>query len=103
MHQPIRVMNALGVARDLGADHAGGIALQLGATHATDGRTTDHFDIQRARRRAIVRARGMLNLDFCLLVHAPIATIKTGTAERIYWPYAMRRGTPRRWRGSIGH
>ena len=37
MHQPIRMMDALGVARDLGADHAGGIGLQLGAAHPADG------------------------------------------------------------------
>ena len=36
MQQPVGMMNALGVARDLGADDAGGIGLQLGAAHPAD-------------------------------------------------------------------
>ena len=30
-------MDALGIARDLGADHAGRVGLQLGTTNAADG------------------------------------------------------------------
>src|SRR5216117_250345 len=76
MHQPVGMVNALGIARDLGADDAGGIALQLGAAHSADRGTIDHLDIERASRRAIVRTGGMPDVDFCLLVHAPIGTIK---------------------------
>src|SRR5258708_29093521 len=69
-------MNALGIACDLGADDAGGIALQLGAAHPADGGIIDDLDIESTGRRAIVRTGGMPDLDFCLLVHAAIGTIK---------------------------
>src|SRR6266478_501130 len=77
MHQPIGMVNTLGIARDLGADHAGGIALQLGAAHPADTGTIDHLDIQRAGRRTIVRTGGMPDVDFGLVVHTPIGTIKS--------------------------
>src|SRR5258705_1390194 len=84
MHQPIGMMNTLGIARDLGADDACGIALQLGAAHPADRGTIDHLDIQRAGRRTIVRTGGMPDVDLGLLVHAPIGTIKAPTAECIH-------------------
>ena len=55
MQQPVLVMLALGVARDLGADHAGGVAVVLGAMHAADRALVDQFDVERASRRTIVR------------------------------------------------
>jgi len=70
------MMNALGIARDLGADHPGRIALQLGTTDAADALAVDHLDIERAGRRAIVRTGGMLDLDLGVLVHGSIASIK---------------------------
>ena len=36
MHQPVGMMDALGVARDLGADDAGRVGLQLRAAHPAD-------------------------------------------------------------------
>ncbi len=48
---------ALGVARDLGADDAGGIAV-IGAVDAPDGTLVEALDLERADARAIVRADG---------------------------------------------
>ena len=50
------MMDALGVARDLGADDARRVALLFGAAHAPDALAVDHLDVERADRRAIVRA-----------------------------------------------
>ena len=70
-------MDALGIARDLGADHAGGIALQFGTAHPADGVAVDHLDIEGAGRRAIVRTGGMPDVDLGVLVHVSIGTIKS--------------------------
>ena len=77
MHQPVGMMDALGVACDLGADDARGIALQFRAMHPADGRTVDHLDIERAGRRAIVRTGGMPDLDVGRLVHGLMVNTKT--------------------------
>src|SRR6202790_1445435 len=76
MHQPIRMMDAFGIARDLGADDACGIGLQFGAAYPADRATVDHLDVERAGRWAIVRTGGMPDLDFGLFVHAPMDNIK---------------------------
>src|SRR6266851_6465358 len=55
MHQPVRMMNALGITRDLGADDARGIALQLGAANPANGGIIDDLDIEGTSRRTIVR------------------------------------------------
>ena len=59
MQQALGVMLALGIARDLGADHAGGVVVVLGAVHAPDGALIDQLDFKRAGRRAIVRTGGI--------------------------------------------
>jgi hypothetical protein len=69
MHQAVRVMNALGIARDLGADHARGVALQLGTSHSPDGFAFDHLDIEGAGGRAVMRTGGMPDVDLGVLVH----------------------------------
>src|SRR5580704_11639033 len=71
------MMNAFGISRDLGADHARGIGLKLGTAHAADGGIIDHLDIQRTGRRTIVRTGGMPDVDLGLLVHARMGTIKS--------------------------
>ena len=58
LHQAVGMVLALGVARDLGADHAGGVVVVLGAAHAADGALVEHLDLERAGRRAIVRTGG---------------------------------------------
>ncbi len=50
MLEPVLVMHALGVARDLGADDAGGVVVVLGAAHAADGALVEQFDLERAGR-----------------------------------------------------
>jgi hypothetical protein len=47
IEQPVRMMDALGVTRDLGADNAGCVGLHLGAAHAADRAAVDHLDIER--------------------------------------------------------
>ena len=55
MGKAIGVMHALGVTRDLGADHAGGIGIVLGAANAADDVIGENLDLKRTRRRTIVR------------------------------------------------
>src|SRR5215207_11083718 len=69
-------MNALGVARDLRAYHAGGIGLQLGATDPADRAAVDYLDVERAGRRTIVRTGGVADIDLGMLVHALLGNIK---------------------------
>ena len=59
MQEPLGVVLALGVARDLGADHPGGVVVVLGPAHASDGALVEKFHLERAGRRAIVRAGGI--------------------------------------------
>ncbi len=56
MLQAIGVMHALGVARDLGADHAGRVSIFFSATNPADGAPVDDLDFERAGRRTVVRA-----------------------------------------------
>src|ERR1700761_6431290 len=70
------MMDALRIARDLGADYAGGIGLEFGTAHPADGLAVDHLDIERAGRRAVVRTGGMPDVDLGALVHAAKDTIK---------------------------
>ena len=64
------MVDALGVARDLGADDAGRVGLVLGAVDAADARAVDHLDIERADGGAVVRANGRAALNLRLSVHA---------------------------------
>ncbi len=54
--QPVRVMDALGVARDLGADHASRVGIVIGAAQSADPLPVQHLHFQRAGGRAVVRA-----------------------------------------------
>jgi hypothetical protein len=78
------MMDALGIARDLGADHAGRIALLFGTAHPADAGIIDHLDIERAGRRTIVRTGGMPDIDLGVLVHALMVIIKTRENQRNY-------------------
>ena len=69
MHQPVGMMRALGVARDLGADHARRIGIVRGAADAADGVRVENFHLERAGRRAIVRAGRGGNARTNELVH----------------------------------
>src|SRR6202000_3284256 len=81
VHQPVRMMDALGIARDLGADHTGGIGLEFGTAHPADGLAVDHFDIERAGRRAVVRTGGMPDVDLGVLVHSSRGSTKRGDSR----------------------
>ena len=82
-HKPVGMVDTLGVARDLRADDAGGVGLLFRASDATDGCVVNHLDVERAGRRAIMRAGGMLDVDFSTCVHAQSDT-----------------STPRNWKRS---
>ena len=53
--EAVGMMDALGVARDLGADHAGRVGVVLGAADAADGALAEDLDLERAGRWAVVR------------------------------------------------
>ena len=55
MLQAVGVMNALGVARDLGANNAGRVGVVLRAADPADGVFVENLDFKRAGRRTIVR------------------------------------------------
>ena len=61
--QPVGMMEALGVAPDLGADHAGGIGIALGAAHLAEAAAIarmvdDALDLERADAGTVVWADG---------------------------------------------
>ena len=99
IQQPLGMMDALGVARDLGADDAGRIGLLLRAAHPADAAAVEHLDVERAGRRAVVRTGGVTDVDLRrdpgVLVHAKTVTSIGGTAECIYpaIPMRIRKGT----------
>ena len=82
MQQAVGVVDALGVARHLGADHARRVAVVLGPAHAADRASVDDLDLERAGRRAIVRTGGVAPLDARREVHALAAPIITAAFLR---------------------
>jgi hypothetical protein len=52
--KPIRVMNSLPIAGDLGADYTGRICLITRAVDTADTLSADHLDVQSAYGRAVV-------------------------------------------------
>ena len=54
--QSIWMVDALRIARDLGADYAGGVAVAPRAAHRTDALAVQHFDLEGASRGAVVGA-----------------------------------------------
>src|SRR4051794_37904314 len=91
VHQPVRVMDALGITSDLGADDARSIALQIGTTHAADAASFDHFDVERTCRWAIVRTGGIADLKLGMLIHAELVTSISAAAEAIYQQTPLRK------------
>ena len=76
IEQTVRMVNALGVTRDLGADNARGISLLFGAPYSANAAALDHLDVERAGRRAIMRTGRMADIDLGVLVHVTIGNIK---------------------------
>jgi hypothetical protein len=56
LREALRVMLALGIARDLGADHAPSVGLRRRSPEPSEAPSVDALDVERARTRAIVRA-----------------------------------------------
>src|SRR5271170_8124529 len=74
--ETLRMVLPLGVAPDLRADHAIGIALAAGAANAADPGAVDQLDLERASARAIVRADAERGIERqCVLRPAVCATI----------------------------
>ena len=67
VQQPVRVLDPLGVAGDLGAHHAQGVAVVARARDAPDAAVGQHRHLQRAGARAIVRAGGLGDASHQLL------------------------------------
>ena len=53
--EPIRVMDSLPIASDLGAHDAGRVGLVARPVDAADALAPDHLDVERANRGAVVR------------------------------------------------
>ena len=70
VHQSVGMMDALGIARDLGADDAGRVGVVLGAVNAPDLVVAQQLHVERAGRRAIVRTDRMAYSDLGVSVHA---------------------------------
>ncbi len=68
--QAVGVVDALGVARDLGADNPRRVALLGRAANAPDPRAADDLDVKGADRRAVMRADRGFPDDFAGDVHA---------------------------------
>ncbi len=56
LRQPVGVMLALGIARDLGADHTRRVGLAAGAVDPADAIAVDALDLERAGAGAVMRA-----------------------------------------------
>ena len=63
MKQPVRMMDALGIAANLLADDAQRIGVVLRAPHPADGALIEDFDFQSAGRGAVMRADRDAGLD----------------------------------------
>ncbi|MNE64233.1 hypothetical protein D3C80_1596350 [compost metagenome] len=58
-HETARMIDALGIARDLGADDARRIGIVRRPAHAADPAVLGQINIQRAGARTVVRTDGM--------------------------------------------
>jgi hypothetical protein len=74
VEQAVGVVQALGIARHLLADDAGGVAV-VGAAHPADGAGVEQFHVERAGRRAVVRADGVADADVGAKVHGTDITM----------------------------
>ena len=63
------MMDAVGIAGDLGADDARRVAVGLGAMDAADALAVEQLDIERAGRRAIMRTGRMADPELGVLIH----------------------------------
>ena len=61
--EALRVVDALGVAGDLGADDASGVAVRLRPAHRADAPPVQHLDFQGTGGRTVVRTSGAAGLS----------------------------------------
>lgn len=73
--QPVGTMDPLGVAGDLGAHHAVGLAVRGGPSDAPDPRRGQPLDLERAGARAIVRAGRLPELFSHARSEPPLARV----------------------------
>ena len=78
LQQPVGMMDAVGIAGDLGADDAGRIAVGLGAMDAADAVAIEQLDLERAGRRAIMRTGRMADAELGVLVHGGMLAVSGG-------------------------
>ncbi len=64
--QSAGMIDALGITRHLGADHAGGVSIGVGPAHAADPAIGIDVDLQRAGARTVMRANRVSDTDFGL-------------------------------------
>ena len=78
MEQPIVVMDAFGVARDLGADDTGRVVVLLRPAHAADPAIAEQLHVERTGRRTVVGARRVSDLRVDALLHrkAPVLSCR---------------------------
>src|SRR4051794_21510546 len=98
------MVHALGVARHFRADDARRVGLLLGAVHAADATRREQLNIERAARRAIVRAGRAEASDLDGSVHVsvrdyakrrPLAPITAGKGRPVSRQYCCRKTTAR--------
>ena len=63
LQEPVGMVDAFGVAGDLGADDAGRVAIVPGAMNAADTAVVEDLDVERAGRRTVVRTGRMANAE----------------------------------------
>ena len=63
MGQPVGMVDAFGVARDLGADHARRVGLARRTVDPSDAAAVDHLNLKGAGRRAVVRTDAVAAQD----------------------------------------
>lgn len=69
LQQAVGMMNAVGIAGDLGADDASRVAVGLGAMDAANAVFVEQLDFERAGGRAVVRTGRMAESQLGVLVH----------------------------------
>src|SRR6185295_17864370 len=69
MHEAVGVMDALGVAGNLGANDAGRVAMIGRTVHPANPIVAQQLNVKRTGRRTIVRTNGMANGNLGWRVH----------------------------------
>ena len=109
LHQAVGMMHPLGIARDLGADDAGRVAVVGSAPHPSDRAGVEDVDLQRAGGGAVMRADGESRLVVERLVHGRLIANRAAAPKfisqmpainakgRAHWP-AFRTFLQRRFK-----